>query len=76
MAIISKLPGAISGNRQRIKAVNHLGNHIATLQPGAQFEGDLGEILALGAEISPYIGLREKQLGTSVRKRYSISIQI
>ena len=28
--------------------------------PGAQFEGDLGEILAPGAEISPYIGLREK----------------
>ena len=27
---------------------------------GAQFEGDLGEILALGAEISPYVGLREK----------------
>ena len=27
---------------------------------GAQFEGDLGEILALGAEISPYFGLREK----------------
>ena len=27
---------------------------------GAQFEGDLGEIFALGAEISPYIGLREK----------------
>ena len=27
---------------------------------GAQFEGDLGEILALGSEISPYIGLREK----------------
>ena len=27
---------------------------------GAQFEGDLGEILALGAEISPCIGLREK----------------
>ena len=27
---------------------------------GAQFEGDLGEILALGAEISPYIGPREK----------------
>ena len=27
---------------------------------GAQFEGDLGEILALGAEISPYSGLREK----------------
>ena len=27
---------------------------------GAQFEGDLGEILALGAEISPYTGLREK----------------
>ena len=24
-----------------------------------QFEGDLGEIFALGAEISPYIGLRE-----------------
>ena len=29
-------------------------------QSGAQFEGDLDEILALGAEISPYIGLREK----------------
>ena len=27
---------------------------------GAQFEGDSGKILALGAEISPYIGLREK----------------
>ena len=27
---------------------------------GAQFKGDLGEILALGTEISPYIGLREK----------------
>ena len=27
---------------------------------GAQFEGDLGEIFALGAEISPYISLREK----------------
>ena len=27
---------------------------------GVQFEGDLGEIHALGAEISPYIGLREK----------------
>ena len=31
-----------------------------TFRPGAQFEGDLGEILALGAEISPYFGLREK----------------
>ena len=29
-------------------------------EAGAQFEGDLGEILALGAEISPFIGLREK----------------
>ena len=28
--------------------------------PGAQFKGDLGEILALWSEISPYIGLREK----------------
>ena len=27
---------------------------------GAQFEGDLGEILVLGADISPYIGLRKK----------------
>ena len=33
MAIISKLPGAISDNRQRIKAANHWENHIATLQP-------------------------------------------
>ena len=31
-----------------------------TLYPGAQFEGNLGEIFALGAEISPYIGLREE----------------
>ena len=30
------------------------------IHAGAQFEGDLGEILALGAEISPFIGLREK----------------
>ena len=29
-------------------------------EPGAQLEGNLGEILALGAEISPYIGVREK----------------
>ena len=27
---------------------------------GVQLEGDLGEILAIGAEILPYIGLREK----------------
>ena len=27
---------------------------------GAQFEGNLGKILAPGAEILPYIGLREK----------------
>ena len=29
-------------------------------QSGVQFEGDLGEIVVLGAEISPYIGLGEK----------------
>ena len=34
--------------------------HLIEYMTGAQFEGDLGEILALGAEISPYIGLREK----------------
>ena len=28
--------------------------------PGAQLEGNLGKILALGAKILPYIGLREK----------------
>ena len=27
---------------------------------GAQFEGDLGEIIGLGIEISPYFDLREK----------------
>ena len=37
MAIISKLPEAISDNRQRIKAVNHWENHIATLQPSFLF---------------------------------------
>ena len=30
------------------------------MAPVVQFEGDLGEILTLRAEISPYIGLREK----------------
>ena len=30
------------------------------MHAGAQFVCDLGEILVLGAEISPYIGLREK----------------
>ena len=37
---------------------------------GAQFEGNFGEILALGAEISPYIGLREYNvLGVSLKKK-------
>ena len=27
---------------------------------GGRLEGDLGEIVSLGAEISPYIGLKEK----------------
>ena len=47
----------------RVKTVLHMTLIIpkaVTLQAGAQFEGDLREILALGAEISPYIGLREK----------------
>ena len=30
------------------------------LKAGVQFEGDLGKILALGAEILPYIDLGEK----------------
>ena len=33
---------------------------VVRITAGAQFEGDLGEILALGAKILPYIGLREK----------------
>ena len=33
---------------------------LSSNMPGAQFESDFGEILALGAEILPYIGLREK----------------
>ena len=37
-----------------------LANISLSTDSGAQFEGDLGEILTLGAEISPYIGLREK----------------
>ena len=36
---------------------------------GAQFEGDLGEILTLGAEISPYIGLREKLESPKKKKK-------
>ena len=42
------------------KSVEHKMKVKSTRCAGAQFEGDLGEILALGAEISPYIGLREK----------------
>ena len=36
---------------------------------GAQFEGDLGKILAIGAEISPYIGLGEKWESLSNKKK-------
>ena len=36
---------------------------------GAQFESNLGKILALGAEILPYIGLRE--MGVSIKKTFS-----
>ena len=35
-------------------------SYCGLLISGAQFEGDWGKILALGAEISPYIGVREK----------------
>ena len=35
----------------------------------AQLEGDLGEILALGGEIWPYIGLREK-LESPLKKKF------
>ena len=38
---------------------------------GAQFEGDLGEILILGAEMWPYIALREKGSGTPRPKTIS-----
>ena len=31
-----------------------------SLHAGVQFERNLGEIVALGAEFLPYIGLREK----------------
>ena len=40
---------------------------------GAQFEGDLGEILTLGAEISPYIGLREKWESPKKKKKFFFS---
>ena len=43
----------------RFLTVRSMGGYVRPLV-GAQFEGYLGEILALGAEISPYIGLREK----------------
>ena len=35
-------------------------NVIERFTAGVQLEGDIGEILALGAEILPYIGLSEK----------------
>ena len=34
--------------------------HLSSVYSGVQFEGDLGEIVALGAKILPYIGLEEK----------------
>ena len=42
-----------------LTCISSAGNFKLT-SPGAQFEGDLGEILAIVAEILPYIGLREK----------------
>ena len=36
------------------------GPTLLLVHSGAQFEGDLGDLLALGAKISPFIGLREK----------------
>ena len=54
------------------KLVNVIGI-FRIIKSGAQFEGDLGEILALGAEISLYIGLREthhRQALLSVKSHY------
>ena len=39
--------------------------------PGAQIEGDLAEILVLGAKISPYIGLREKWESLLKKKKFT-----
>ena len=55
------------------KQVNFTGNFISTMhKTGAQFEGDLGEILALGAEILPYIDLREKWESPPPKKKKKI----
>ena len=45
---------------------------------GVQFEGDLGEILVLGAKISPYFGLREKSPSTKKKnkKKYFFSFHL
>ena len=46
--------------RKSVICIRYHPDMISGVYPGAQFEGDLGEILALGAKISPCIGLREK----------------
>ena len=40
--------------------------------PGSQFEGDFGEIIALGAKISPYIGLVSGNLPKKKKKKKKI----
>ena len=51
-------------HRQSVFAKFHapmtLSKFTSSLEPGAQFGGDLGEILTLGVDILPYIGLGEK----------------
>ena len=47
----------IAASDLKVSWSSHL---IEYMNAGAQFEGNLGKILALRAEISPYIGLREK----------------
>ena len=43
-----------------LRSVGVQGRWHCLISTGAQFEGDLGKILVLAAEILPYIGLREK----------------
>ena len=45
-------------------------------ESGVQFEGYLGKIVALGAEISPYIGIREKWESPLKKKKKKISFHL
>ena len=68
----SVLPTGCLFAGQKVKSPRYspgLGVTSVPFQAVAQFEGDLGEILALVAKILPYIGLREKWESPKKKKK-------